>query len=126
MTDHEIKVTRSFFYTDDDFENICVTALEGGIGYWACLDNSGDDWKAKPKGVPTSVWFWKLLKDGKEIYFTDAEDDDVEFFIDISLLFEGIAKAIELEYWDGDMDSMDAEVADMIFQHAIFGEVVYG
>jgi len=126
MTDHEIKVTRSFFYTDDDFENICVTALEGGIGYWACLDNTGKDWDAKPKDVPTSVWFWKLLKDGKTLHFTDAEDDDGDYFLGMDSLYCGITKAIEQGDWDGDIDMIDAEVADMIFQYGIFGEVVYG
>lgn len=126
MKNHEIKITTTYVYTDDDMENICITALEGGIGYWACLDNTGADWEAKPKGVPTSVWFYKLLKQNKAIRFYDAEDDEESWLFDMSTLYNGIAKAIMEKAWDGDIDTIDAEVADMIFQYGLFDEVVYG
>lgn len=132
MTDHEIKVTESYYFTEDDFENIVVTALEGGIGYWACLDNSDveppewGDWSKKPKDVPTSVYAWRILRDGGTLHFLDEEDDSAEYFVDLVDLYNGIAFALRNQDWDGDMDMLDADIADMIFQYAIFGEVVYG
>ena len=122
---NEIKV--SFFYTDEDILDIVVTALEGGVGYWACLDNDNDDFDAKPEDVPTSVWCWQLLRQGKEIRFLDADDpDEAEYHLDLNTFLCGIGKAIESNVWDGDMDILDAEVADAIFQYAIFDDIIYG
>ena len=125
MDKYTIKITKE--YTDVDMENIVVTALEGGIGYWACLDNDCDDFNEKPDGTPTSVWCWQLLKKGKELRFLDAGyPDEAEYRLDLQTLLYGIEKAIECNVWDGDMDIVDAEVADAIFQYSIFDDIIYG
>ena len=121
---NEIKV--SFFYTDEDIEDIIVTALEGGIGYWACLDNTTDDFKDQPEDTPVSEWCWHLLKQGKELRFLDEEDDGAEYRLCLATLLDGIGKAIGCKAWDGDMDSLDALVADAIIQYAIFNDIIYG
>jgi hypothetical protein len=41
-------------------------------------------------------------------------------------LLNGIKLTIENHYWDGDMYSIDGEVGDIIFQYALFNEIVYG
>lgn len=125
MIDHEIHVTSKYFYTDDDMENIVVTAIEGGIGYWACLDNTGVDWEEKEKYVPVSVWCWKLLKEGKVLHFL-KEDGDDEFYFGMENLHSGIGLAIQEGYWSGDMDDLDGNSADAIFQFGLFDELVYG
>ena len=119
MKEHEIRV--SHYYTDEDMEDIIVTALEGGIGYWACLDNT-----EQPDGTITAEWAWKVLQNGGQLHFFDEEDDDAEYFMDLASLYTGIGLAIKDKYWDGDMDNLDALVADSIIQYAVFGEVVYG
>ena len=120
--EHEVRA--SYYFTDDDLENIMITALEGGIGYWACLDNS--DWNQQPADMPTSEYAWKILLDGGTLHFLDEEDDDAEYFLDLSSLLDGIGKCIANKDWDGDMDNVDAIVADMIIQYAVFGSVIYG
>lgn len=128
--EHEIRV--SYYFTDDDLENIMITALEGGICYWACLDNSEveppkwGDWSKQPADMPTSEYAWKILKNGGMLHFLDEEDDDAEYFLDMESLFNGISLCIERKDWNGDMDLMDAALADMIVQYAIFGTVIYG
>lgn len=128
--EHEIKI--SYYFTDDDLENIMITALEGGIGYWACLDNSEveppewGDWSKQPADMPTSEYAWKILKDGGTLHFLDEEDDGAECFMDMATLFNGIGLAIKNGDWGGDMDTLDALVADCIIQYAIFGSVIYG
>ena len=32
--------------TEHDILDILTTAIEGGIGYWCCLDNTDPDWVA--------------------------------------------------------------------------------
>lgn len=63
--------------TEELFDDIIVTALEGGIGYWAQLDNSTDDFKAyyEDEDNCTSEIAARLLLDGRTINFTDAEAD---------------------------------------------------
>jgi hypothetical protein len=34
--------------------------------------------------------------------------------------------ALEQNHWDGDIDSLDGEVGDVIFQFALFDEIVFG
>ena len=123
---NEIKV--SFFYTDEDLMDIVVTALEGGIGYWACLDNTGKDFEDQPDDMPVSEWCWELLKQGKQLHFYDdsGEEEEAEYFLDMASLYTGIGKAIANKCWDGDMDMLDADVADAIIQYAIFDDVIYG
>ena len=125
MTDHEIRVANKHFYTDDDMENIIVTAIEGGIGYWACLDNTGADWDSKEKGIPVSVWCWKLLKEGKTLHFLEEEGDD-EFYFSMESLYRGIGLAIQEGYWSGDPYDLDGDSADAVFQLGLFEELVYG
>lgn len=127
MDKFKVRITITKEYTDQDMEDIIVTALEGGIGYWACLNNTTDDFKDQPKDTPVSEWCWHLLKEGKELCFLDAEyPDDAEYHLCLLCLLDGIRKAIFNGNWDGDMDSLDAIVADAIIQYAIFGDCIYG
>lgn len=127
MDNFKVKITITKEYTDEEMEDIVVTALEGGIGYWGCLDNTTPEFKDEPKDTPTAVWCWHLLKEGEELRFLDAEDpDDAEYHLCLPCLLDGIRKAIVNGNWDGDMDTLDAFAADAIFQYAIFDDVIYG
>ena len=35
-------------------DDIVFTALVGGIGWWACLDNTGPEWDDEPEEMATS------------------------------------------------------------------------
>ena len=125
MDKFTVQITKE--YTDEEMEDIVITALEGGIGYWACLDNDNEDWKEVPEEFTTSEWCWQLLKAGKTLHFLDAEyPEDGEYFLDLSSLLDGISKAIQNGNWDGDMDTIDADAADAVFQYAIFDDIIYG
>lgn len=125
----KIEACITFEYSEEDLKDILITALEGGIGYWACLCNDGDEFKDQPKDMPTSEWCWELLKQGKPIEFIDEEEEDENInsvVIYLDNIYDGIRGAIENRVWDGDMDSLDALVADAIIQYAHFGDIVYG
>ena len=125
-------VTPRFFFTDEDMENIMVTALEGGIGYWACLDNEETespkwgDWSKQPKDMPTAIYAWHILRDGGTLHFLDEEDESAEYFLDLDSLLRGITIAIENGELDQGLDSLDADVADHVIQYGIFGDVEFG
>lgn len=118
--------------TEYDIDNIMVTAIEGGIGYWARLENTKEGWEEKPSNVPSAQWATNLLLQGKEVVFSDAElsdEKDPEYFFP-SLTLEGLTKGYALNYknrpWDSDIENGDSTTCDCIVQYAIFGELVYG
>lgn len=118
---YEIKTS----VTGEDIENIVVTALEGGIGYWASLDTV-PEWDAIPEGLPMSQYATQLLLEGKTIGFTDTEDDDERWQLDLQKLLKGIGLNMKERPHDADLGNMDSTTADCIVQYALFGEVVYG
>lgn len=111
--------------TENDIENIMVTAIEGGIGYWACLNNVGKDWDKKPKGEPVSTWATKLLLEGKTLRFVD-EEEAKEVYLTLDSLVEGYRLNYIKRPWDNSIENGDVTTADCIVQFAVFGEVLYG
>lgn len=123
---HTYEVTVIYTLNEQDMEDIIVTALEGGIGYWAKLDNTQAEWAEKPAKMPTAEYAWQILRNGGELHFIDEEDDGTEYQFNLTDLLYGIESSIEAGEWHGDIVSLDASLADMIIQYAVFGEVVYG
>lgn len=114
--------------TVEDVENIMITAVEGGIGYWANLLDDGIDFTNKPNGFPVSQYATALLICGSEIMFQDAEDEEEGeiWGLTIDKLLSGITQNIKERPHDCDLENMDAITADCIIQYALFGEIVYG
>lgn len=111
---------------DQDIIDLVITALEGGIGYWACLDNTGDEFKNAPREEAVSETTARLLLEGKEITFCDAEDENEVWHLDLQKLLKGIGIYSAETESAFDIDEIDAEVADCIFQYALFDKLVYG
>jgi hypothetical protein len=107
-------------YLDD----ILITAVEGGIGYWSV----GRKYVWSDDG-PTSVEIRQ-----------DDEDDAPWHLVDRSAIRKGIELVLSGEmsvhesYADTlrkaerekDAGYIDAEIADMIVQAAVLGDIVYG
>lgn len=139
--------------TPDDFETILTTALEGGIGYWACLDNTTEDWKSARSELSEELKdneneydrkptyeqiMMRLLQSGKAILFEDAEDPEndecweltAEKLMTGALEFQAEKMMTTGDIYDIksaiDCGDFDAEDADNVIQYALFGEVIYG
>jgi hypothetical protein len=67
----------------------------------------------------------QLLLENKGIRFVDEEDEDKTYELTLQMLLTGVERYIN-HVGSTDMDDIDAAAADMIFQYALFGEVVYG
>ena len=136
MSDYTVTMTKSI--SREDIENICITALEGGIGYWAQLNNANADWRAarkKHRDQPTAIVFARGLMDGIPMTFIDATGEVNETWtMTIDDLLSGIS-----QYYAGvdkkghvlggstlEFDDWDAHHADCVFQLGIFGEEVFG
>ena len=125
-TEKIYRIEVNYDYSDEDLQDIVISAIEGGIGYWACLDNTTEAWKDKPKDVPVSEWAYEILKKGGKLEFFDEEDDEAKYEIDWDSFIIGIKSAISEHVWEGNIDNIDSITADCIFQYAIFGELTFG
>lgn len=124
--------------TEEELKDVLCTALEGGIGYWACLLNDDPDWVAarnklkEEKGeVPCyDEVAYKVLSTGHTIRFEDAEEEEEVYELTWTGLMEGLRmfeeerkESIHELIEDG---VFDADDADYIIQLAIFKKVVFG
>lgn len=107
--------------TEEDIDDIMCSALEGGIGYWCdCAEVVGGKYLGEYASEQISRGGSLMLR---------HEDGKNELTIDN--LLNGIKRVIadgRLTVEDGRIDcgDVDAEIADMIVQYAIFDKLVFG
>lgn len=118
--------------TDQDIEDIVVTAIEGGIGYWACLDNTSERFRVAPDDEPVAITASNILLEGGGVTLIDEEDGMTEHVLTLEKLLNGLTKYLEwtdgkaLENGSLDCGYIDSIAADGIVQYAVFGEWIYG
>lgn len=137
MSDN-LKITKTYDVEIDkcDLRDIMITALEGGITYWADATKPVGEWLGKDScdhvangGIlkihltegaiddSNKTWYEidkaKLLK-GIKMYLDDPETP-------FGILRDGTCGECHLELCE-----VDGAVADIIIQYALFGEVVFG
>ena len=131
--------------TNENLINVFVTAIEGGSNYWAqILDIPRDVEFLVKKGMTFSEACGKYVLYGGDLTIYDAEEvtemEDPENIystdkpdplgtIDMDSLLDAISimkRDYPDEYENIVMDEYDANDADVFFQVATMGEVVYG
>jgi hypothetical protein len=126
------KIKIDLHIKDQDIKDIVITALEGGIGHWGCLINEGEDFDLfykDQKGISTSEFVANLLLSGKSVYFYDSETNSNEgepWELRLNMILNGIEMYIEETKNINFIDNLDSLVADIIFQYAMFNEIIYG
>lgn len=124
-------VNPTFTYDDDDMVDI-ISSATYDICYWGHVyDETNEWWQARyemPKGSTYEDLMYHILKKGERIAIDDVEGEDVEdyWILTLDMLLKGIKLTIENGYWSGKMDDIDGQVGDIIFQYALFDEIVYG
>lgn len=123
------KITKTFEYYDEDIVDVIGSAIYD-IGYWSCIDNDTDVWNKTSDSMDDDHTFedvfFEILKRGQAVELIDIEDDEEVWELTLDKLIHGMQLAVEQNYWDGDIDSLDGEVGDVIFQCALFDEIVFG
>lgn len=121
-----ITVTKNIKVTQEDIDDIMCSALEGGINYWCRKAEVVGDYLGEYASE-------QISRGGKLKLYDDVEDTD--YVLELSDVLNGITKAISEGYYskygwyDGneiDTCNVDANVADVIIQLAIFDDVIYG
>jgi hypothetical protein len=114
------------------FENILVTALEGGSNYWYTLDltDLGEE-RNKYLNEPLSVRISKMIwYDRINLRVMDAEEEDVLLgevnIATIKTAFEKICSQYPETYLNLIQENFDADDADVFFQIATMGEITFG
>lgn len=122
-------ITPEFKFSDDDLVDIISFAVYD-IGYWACIDNTTANWKRVSNSLSEDHTFedvmFNLMKDGCGVDILDTEDTDGPWNLTLEKLLNGIKLSIQNGFWNGKLDDIDGEVGDIIFQYALFDEIVYG
>lgn len=129
-------------------EEVLVTALEGGINYWGCLD--GEDLNVLYDWLDKKIKAGELKRDDSvhygwmdamfqgcphkvAVYDIEEDDEDEEPLGYLSM--ENIGKGLQLAMRDyqsvyaqhfPEYDSGDVISADVLFQLMVMGDVVYG
>lgn len=124
---------------ETEIKDVLTTAIEGGIGYWACLGNDDEEWikarteyKEAHKETPCycDIAYDVMFKNHKAVIFYNEQDDDKPLYLtkdkfrDGCRLFEE-SRGKSIHQMLDDVE-FDAEDADCIIQFALFREVIYG
>ena len=128
MTEKKYSIQPNFSYSDEDLIDIISTGV-CDIGYWCGIYDSNEYYEARnelPKGSTFEDVLFHRLKKGDYIIMYDVEDEEDTWDLTLDKLLKGIKLTIENGYWDGDLDTIDGQVGDIIFQYALFDEIVYG
>jgi len=135
-TENEMVIAVEYVIDYDGFESLIVTALEGGINYWADFPDyeylAIREWAKKNNlnGEPFSVKFAKYIWSGYSVAILDVENPEDEEIAIISL--NRIKKGWQLfsqqrhHFSDFLDNNTDAITADVWFQCCSLGDVVYG
>lgn len=125
---NRVGVNLQIVVTQEDIDDIMVTALEGGINYWCG--------KAEVDGSYLGEYASDQISRGGTLILHDTEEKRTELLTKEKLL-QGIRMYAEqpknsdiFETVDHELHidccMVDANVADSIIQYAVFSEVVYG
>ena len=119
MEDLKIKVEVDVKLTQQDIDDIVGTAFDGGIGYWC--------WKATVVGEYLGEYASDQISRGGSVML---KDDDGEHELNLTNFTEAMKRVIgegRLTIEDGTIDTgeIDADLADLIVQYAVFGKLVY-
>ena len=118
--------------TNQQLEDLFITAYEGGSSYWCGISNeelqrARDGYKSNELPCPSQYLFAALLA-GEEFEFYDQEDEEETWTLNLEKLTSGTEKFTMEEvdhYADAVSDRMDATTADVWFQVCLIGEVTY-
>lgn len=126
---NKYSVTPTFKFDDNDMIDIISSAVYD-IGYWGGIHDSNEYYEARDELNKEDRTYedilYHMLKKGDAIVMYDAEDESETWDLTLDKLLNGIKLTIENKYWDGDIDTIDGEVGDIIFQYALFNEIVFG
>lgn len=122
----EVELELKARVTMQDIDDIMCTALDGGITGWCRA--------AKPVGKRLGEYAHEQIARGGSLMLYDAESSDKwelnleKFLTGVKLWLQNNEDRYGAVASDGTLDpgEVDAEMADLIVQYALFGKPVFG
>lgn len=109
------------------------------IGYWATIKYDPETYKKAKQDYINK--YTDVINERREVCFEDVlfhiiaqggkltiiDEDQNRYYLTLKLFNDGIIKCIQEDYINtDDACDVDGEIADMIVQYSIFGDIVYG
>jgi hypothetical protein len=124
-----LTVTKNVIISQEDIDEIMCTALEGGITYWCMHAQSimEEEWM-KENNI---TYLSDVTGRGGDIVLTT---DDGDYVLTLKAFLTGLQMAIDDDTiaietinneYHIDTCMIDADIADVIIQYALFGKLVY-
>ena len=114
-----MQIIKSIKITEQDIDDIMITALEGGINYWC--DSVEINYNPANKEYASEIIAYggelRLILEGAEWVLTRE------------MIIGGIDKAMDhfqYDCFEKFMDEYDATTADVVVQFALFDKIVFG
>lgn len=123
MKEHKINIETAINLTDEDINDLMVTALEGGINYWCNKVKI----KLLPEGCDENTYATDIISLGGVLELHDDEAEE-KYDLNLSKFLNGVKIACERNGFGSGADLMNAQdalIADEIIQFALFGEQQY-
>lgn len=115
------------------FEDLIVTALEGGSNYWyhlGIIRDGLEEYKDENKLYLSEAVARYALQDYGVVPIYDYEnpEDHLGDLTKESMYeaFKIMKRDYDQHYWDARSENWDADTADVFFQLAVMGEIVFG
>lgn len=127
----EICTKITVYLTQQDIDDIMVSAFEGGINYWCRRVVVQGDYLGKyaseqiSRGGKLEIWLDEPFENDKTCYVLDRD----KFLAGFKLWIESDGDSYDaIDHSDGSVDcgQIDAVCADEVIQYTLFGEVVFG
>lgn len=138
----EITINVPITLTQDLIDNITVSAIEGGIGYWGCITDVDTSQMSEEdrylyenrnqlyKEGKNYMCLSTIISRGGVITLEDNEDEETTWRLDLDAIIRGCELYVKGHDHgltpDFTFEDIDADHADVIVQLGLMGEVVYG
>lgn len=128
----------TMFMDMDVVEYNIVTALYGGINYWAGLDSTKkwkypENHKKRHEDETQDVYIARLILEGGAVKFYDVEDESNEeandWYLDLNKMVKGFILMMQKSpshFADLLAENGDATTSDVYIQYCLLGDIVYG
>lgn len=124
-----LEVSLNVFVTDEDIDDIMVSALEGGINHWCAEAKVQGEYLGEFASDQISRGGTLLLYDAKGRKYEELTKEKflvgLKCYLKHPLYEDTIYPGTHEERLLVDCTLIDAPASDMIIQYALFGEVVY-
>lgn len=123
--EYEISVIKTHKFSDQDLDDLMVTALEGGINYW-CYKPTVKEGSMSEENYDKTEFIGDIISKGGTLLLFDVSSDDI-WELNRDKLLKGIQMYCEIyNVAPSDLMEMhDADDVDTIIQYSIFNELVF-